>query len=49
MQLKPSNVAYIDDDKTDIPCCEMITFSFAVNNSNFDLKKFARFNFKKYG
>ena len=49
MQLKPSNVAYIGDDETDIPCCEMIPFSFAVNNSHSDLKRFARFNLKRNG
>ena len=49
MQLKSSNAAYIGDDETDIPCCEMIPFSFAVNNSHLDLKKYARFNLKRNG
>ena len=49
MSLKASNIAYIGDDETDISCCEIIPFSFAVNNSHEDLKKIVRFNMKRNG
>ena len=49
MGLVPSDVAYIGDDETDIPCCKIIPFSFSVNNSHIDLKKIARFNLKRNG
>ena len=49
MGLVPSDVAYIGDDETDIPCCKTIPFSFSVNNSHIDLKRIARFNLKRNG
>ena len=44
MKLGATNVAYIGDDETDIPCCSLIPFSFAVNNCHKDLKKVSRFH-----
>ena len=49
MNLDPSNIAYVGDDETDIPCCSMIPFSFSVNGSNKDLKRISRFQLKSKG
>jgi 3-deoxy-D-manno-octulosonate 8-phosphate phosphatase KdsC-like HAD superfamily phosphatase len=49
MKVKPKNVAYIGDDESDIPCCLLIPFSFAVNNSHQDLKQISRFHLKEKG
>ena len=49
MKLGPKNVAYIGDDESDIPCCLLIPFSFAVNNSHQDLIKISRFHLKEKG
>tara|TARA_Y100001978_G_C23680787_1_gene428894 strand:+ start:496 stop:1689 length:1194 start_codon:yes stop_codon:yes gene_type:complete len=49
MELKTSNMAYIGDDETDIPCCLLIPFSFSVSDSNKDLKKISRFELKSKG
>ncbi len=49
MKLKPSEVAYIGDDESDISCCSIIPFSFAVNDSHKDLKAITRFCLNKNG
>ena len=49
MKLKSSNVAYIGDDESDIPCCSIIPFSFAVKDSHKDLKAISRFCLNKNG
>lgn len=49
MKLKSSDVAYIGDDESDIPCCSIIPFSFAVKNSHNDLKAISRFCLNKNG
>ena len=49
MKLKSSEVAYIGDDQSDIPCCSIIPFSFAVNDSHKDLKEITRFCLNKNG
>jgi len=49
MKLDIKNVAYIGDDESDIECCELIPFSFAVNDCHQDLKQIARFQLKKKG
>ena len=49
MKLEAKNVAYIGDDQSDIPCCSLIPFSFAVNDCHKDLKQIARFQLKKKG
>ena len=49
MKLEVKNVAYIGDDESDIPCCSLINFSFAVNDCHQDLKQIARFQLKKKG
>jgi len=49
MKLGAKDVAYIGDDESDIPCCLLIPFSFAVNDSHQDLKKISRFHLKEKG
>ena len=49
MKLSPLNVAYIGDDESDIPCCSLIPFSFAVNDCHRDLKNISRFHLKTKG
>ena len=49
MKLESKNVAYIGDDESDIPCCSLIPFSFAVNDCHQDLKKVSRFHLKEKG
>ena len=49
MKLEAKNVAYIGDDESDIPCCSLIPFSFAVNDCHQDLKKISRFHLKEKG
>ena len=49
MKLGVRNVAYIGDDESDIPCCSLIPFSFAVNDCHKDLKKISRFHLKEKG
>ena len=49
MELNAKNVAYIGDDETDISCCLLFPFSFAVNDSHEELKKVARFILKRKG
>ena len=49
MELNAKNVAYIGDDETDIACCLLFPFSFAVNDSHDELKKVARFILKRKG
>ena len=49
MKLEAKNVAYIGDDESDIPCCALIPFSFAVNDCHLDLKKISRFHLKEKG
>ena len=49
MKLSAKNVAYIGDDESDIPCCSLIPFSFAVNDSHQDLKKISRFHLNQKG
>ena len=49
MNLGVRNVAYIGDDESDIPCCSLIPFSFAVNDCHKDLKKISRFHLKEKG
>ena len=49
MKLDVKNLAYIGDDESDIPCCSLINYSFAVNDCHQDLKKIARFQLKKKG
>ena len=38
MKLEAKNIAYIGDDESDIPCCSLIPFSFAVNDCHKDFK-----------
>ena len=49
MKLEAKNVAYIGDDESDIPCCSLIPFSFAVNDCHQDLKQISRFQLKEKG
>ena len=49
MNLGSANLAYIGDDETDIPCCLLIPFSFAVNDCHKDLKKISRFHLNLKG
>ena len=49
MKLTSPDVAYIGDDESDIPCCSIIPFSFAVNDSHKDLKAISRFCLNKNG
>ncbi len=49
MKLEVKNVAYIGDDKSDIPCCSLIPFSFAVKDCHKDLKKVSRFHMEVKG
>ena len=49
MKLGVKNVAYIGDDESDIPCCSLIPFSFAVNDCHRDLKQISRFHLKEKG
>ena len=49
MKLGAKDVAYIGDDESDIPCCLLIPFSFAVNDSHQDLKKISRFHLEVKG
>ena len=49
MKLSAKNVAYIGDDESDIPCCSLIPFSFAVNDCHQVLKQFSRFHLKEKG
>ncbi len=49
MKLDTKSIAYIGDDESDIPCCSIIPFSFAVKDSNQELKKISRFQLKKKG
>jgi len=49
MNLRSENLAYIGDDETDIPCCSLIPFSFAVNDCHKDLKKISRFHLNLKG
>ncbi len=49
MQLEAKNVAYIGDDESDITCCTLIPFSFAVKDCHKDLKKVSRFHLEEKG
>ena len=49
MKLEVKNVAYIGDDESDIPCCSLIPFSFAVKDCHKDLKKVSRFHMEVKG
>ena len=49
MKLEVKNVAYIGDDESDIPCCSLIPFSFAVKDCHKDLKKVSRFHLEEKG
>ena len=49
MKLEAKYVAYIGDDESDIPCCSLIPFSFAVNDCHQDLKQISRFHLKEKG
>ena len=49
LELGAKDVAYIGDDESDIPCCLLIPFSFAVNDSHQDLKKISRFHLNQKG
>ncbi len=49
MKLRTTNVAYIGDDESDLPCCLLLPFSFSVNDSHEELKNVARFNLKRKG
>ncbi len=49
MKLDTKSIAYIGDDESDIPCCSLIPFSFAVKDCNQELKKISRFQLKKKG
>ena len=49
MKLEVKNVAYIGDDESDIPCCSLIPFSFAVKDCHKDLKKVSRFHLEAKG
>ena len=49
MKLEVKNVGYIGDDESDIPCCSLIPFSFAVKDCHKDLKKVSRFHMEVKG
>ncbi len=49
MQLEVKNVAYIGDDESDITCCTLIPFSFAVKDCHKNLKKVSRFHLEEKG
>lgn len=49
MKLDPLSVVYIGDDESDIPCCTLMPFSFAVNDCHPNLKKITRFHLKTKG
>ena len=49
MKLSANNAAYIGDDESDIPCCSLIPFSFAVNDCHQVLKQVSRFHLKEKG
>mgnify|MGYP001196546959 CR=1 FL=1 len=44
-----ANAAYIGDDESDITCCTLIPFSFAVKDCHKDLKKVSRFHLDEKG
>ncbi len=49
MKLEVKNVAYIGDDESDISCCSLIPFSFAVKDCHKDLKIVSRFHLEVKG